>query len=286
MGHVIGLILQILLMGSSTPAAALSKEDRAWMMKVDYRNIKVATDRCKTIRRSCLAFAEEPIPASDWAWILKGLSPEERELMRRRYSIKPAAMAAANGQAVRATRPRGDDYRDAVGSTPAGFRESASGRIARLTGTLPVVQPAAEPGAERPAPVRAASVRSLAPPPPPSAVKPVETEGIRPGRLARINSPFLQAATSGRFTVASVKPALRWSKENPPANEAERNLHERLKSLRPLMGTRPSAEDAEKIKAVAREAGLALTPAQEANLLQAFERGMDFWDRVKLAQYL
>lgn len=276
-------------------AAALTKEDQAWMMKVDYRNIKTATDRCKTIRRSCLAFGEEPIPASDWAWILKGLSPEERELMRRRYSIKPEGMAAANGQAVRAARPRGDEYRDAVGSTPVGFREEASGRIGRLTGrapALPVVEPPSPPEVEPPAPVPTAPVRRVppvrrasSPPPPAQVARPVETEGIPAGRLARMNSPFLQAATSGRFTAASLEPALRWRKENPPLNGAERALRERLGELKPMIGHTLSGAQKETVKAVMKEVGLTLTAAQEANIIRAIENGLNFWDRVRLSDY-
>lgn len=290
------MILSTLCLAWVTSAAALSEQDKAWMMKVDYRHIKTATDRCKTIRRSCLAFAEEPIPASDWAWILKGLSPEERELMRRRYSITPEAMAYANGEAVRAVRPRGEDYRDAVGSTAAGFREAASGRIGRLTGSAPAVRapaPAADAAAPRRLPPPASpavlpksvAVRRPSPPPPPPVAKPAETEGIPAGRLARMNSPFLQAATSGRFTAASLEPALRWGKENPPLNEAERALRDRLRVLKPMIGSSLSGAQKETVKAVMKEAGLALTAAQEETLIQAVENGLSLGDMWKLRRY-
>ena len=100
-----------------------------------------------------------------------------------------------------------------------------------------------------------------------------------------MNSPFLQAATSGRFTAASLEPALRWAKENPPLNDAERTLRERLRDLKPMIGSSLSEPQKETVKTVVKEAGLNLTAAQEANLLQAVEKGLSWGDMWKLRRF-
>lgn len=100
-----------------------------------------------------------------------------------------------------------------------------------------------------------------------------------------MNGPFVAAATSGRFSADTLEPALRWGKENPPLNDAERALRERLRTLKPMIGSSLSESQKETVKAVMREAGLTLTPAQEANLVQAVENGLSWGDMWKLRRY-
>lgn len=283
---------------AASRAFALSADDQAWMMKVDYRHIKQATDRCKEIRRSCLAFGEEPIPAQEWVRILDGLSPEEKELMRRRYSIPSEAMAAANGAVIRRARGRGEELRDAVGSFAPAARQETRRRIASITaGVLPrrpetdavaaVAAPAPRP-APRPALIKEDGgpmpdlqrPRRAAPPPPPGEARPIPL-----ARLVRLRQPLERAADSGKLDVRTISQTLRWAKENPPLDDKEKSLRERAEKVLRRMGNALGPEEAAELKSLARESGLALTPAQEENIVKAVEEGLSFWDKFKLMRY-
>ncbi|MBI5595388.1 MAG: hypothetical protein HY928_04795 [Elusimicrobia bacterium] len=266
--------------GGAGAASAFDIGDIAWMRKVDFAKVKQATDRCKKLRRSCLAFGEEPIPAKDWSWILDGLSPEETEVMRRRYSIPPQVMTEVNAASIRLARGRPEELRDAVGSTPPGFRREAAGRIARIAGgATPQPVRADPPRVVEAAAKPSGSGRGKAAAPPPA---PGTTRRVPPERLARLNRPLARAAQTGRLDADSLAKALAWAKANPPMGDAERRLRERAQGLRRMMGKSLSGSDAAAVRELARDSGLTLSKAEEENLIRAIEGGLSWGEKFRL----
>ncbi len=252
--------------------AAADASDQSWRLKVDWYKIKQATERCKEVRRSCLAFGEEPITVPEWRRILEGLGPEDVELMRRRYSIAPEVLAALR-------RGKSEVLRDAVGSMPRGYRPEASkrveARVAQLRAGFGLGEASTAVGTRSKAPAarppsRARSLPDLieprAPKPPPAPDRP---EPVLAAHLAQLRKPLERAVESGSLGLDSIKETLAWAKENPPADAAEKRLRQRAAKLVDLVGMPLGQEGSKEVLSISRGLGMELTPERESRLLQA-----------------